>query len=75
MKQESIGPLNFYFSSSVRKVMSSSDLLVDAIKKEIQYVGIAFEIIEENVSMLMGHRKAKVHLVFDGKIDFTRKSW
>ena len=47
---------------------------VDAIKKEMHDVGIAFEILEDNVSMPMGFMKVTGHLVFDAKMDFTRKS-
>ena len=53
--------------------MSLPDLLVDAIKKEMHDVGIAFEILEDNVSMPIGYRKVTGHLVFDVKMDFTRK--
>ena len=41
MKKESIGHPKFYFSISVRQMMSSSDLLVDDIKKEMHDVGVA----------------------------------
>ena len=37
-------------------------------------VGIASEILEDNVSMPMGKRKVTGYLVFDVKIDFTRKA-
>ena len=48
--------------------------MVDAIKKEMHDVGIAFEILEDNVSMPIGYRKVTGHLVFDVKMDFTRKA-
>ena len=47
---------------------------IDAIKKEMHDVGIAFEILEDNVSMPIGYRKVTGHLVFDVKMDFTRKA-
>ena len=47
--------------------------MVDAIKKEMHDVRIAYEIIEDNVSIFMGHRKVTSYLVFDVKTDFTRK--
>ena len=47
---------------------------VDAIKKYMHDVGIAFEILEDNVSMTMGHSKVTGHLVFDVRMYFTRKS-
>ena len=47
---------------------------IDDIKKEIHEVGIAFEILEDNVSMPIGCRKVTGHLLFDVKMYFTRKS-
>ena len=47
---------------------------VEAIKKEMHDVGIAFEILEDNASMPMGYRKVTGHLVFDVKMNFTRKA-
>ena len=37
-------------------------------------IGIAFEILEDNVSMPMGYRKVTNCLVFVAKMDFTRKA-
>ena len=48
---------------------------IDAIKKDVHDIGITFEILEENASMLMGCRKVADHLVFDMKMEFTRKDW
>ena len=36
-------------------------------------VGIAFEILEDNESMLMRNRKVTGHIVFDVKMGFIRK--
>ena len=47
---------------------------VDAIKKEMHDVGIAFEILEDNVSMPMGCRKITDHPVFYAKTDYARKA-
>ncbi|KAL7553380.1 hypothetical protein ACHAWF_016663, partial [Thalassiosira exigua] len=37
-------------------------------------VGIAFEILEEGARAPPGYRKSSGHLVFDVKMDFTRKA-
>ena len=37
-------------------------------------VGITFEILEDNASISMGHRTVTGYLVFDVKMEFTRKS-
>jgi hypothetical protein len=46
----------------------------DAIKKEMYNVGIAFEILPEDRSVPVGWKKVTKHLVFDVKMDFTRKA-
>ena len=46
----------------------------DAIEKEMLNVGIAFEVIPEDKSAPVGWRKVTGHLVFDVKMDFTRKA-
>ena len=46
----------------------------DAIKKEMTNVGIAFEVLEEGLSAPPGWHKVTGHLVFDVKMDFTRKA-
>ena len=47
-----------------------------AINKEITNVGIAFTILGDGIKPPPGWRKASGHLVFDLKMDFTRKaSW
>ncbi len=45
----------------------------DAIAKEMANVGIAFAIQDEGVKAPPGWTRANGHLVFDGKMDFTRK--
>ena len=45
----------------------------DAIKKEMYNVGIAFEVLDEGRSVPVGWRKLSYHLVWDVKMDFTRK--
>jgi hypothetical protein len=46
----------------------------DAIKKEMYNVGVAFEILEEGAKAPAGWSKVTGHLVFDVKMDFTRKA-
>jgi len=47
----------------------------DAIAKEMFNVGIAFEILSEGKKAPPGWTLATSHLVFDVKMDFTRKAW
>ena len=46
----------------------------DAIKKEMFNVGIAFEILDDDQHIPVGWKKNSGHLVFDVKMDFTRKA-
>lgn len=46
----------------------------DAIMKEMKNVGVAFEILPEGKKAPPGYIKASGHLVFDVKMDFTRKA-
>ena len=46
----------------------------DAINKEMRNVGIAFKILENSEHVPPGYRKSSGHLVFDVKMDFTRKA-
>ena len=45
-----------------------------AIKKEMTNIGIAFSIFSEGEKATIGWIKAISHLVFDVKMDFTRKA-
>ena len=47
---------------------------MDAITKEMSNVGIAFTILDEGKKAPPGWTKASGHLVFDVKMDFTRKA-
>ena len=47
---------------------------IKAIKKEITNVGIAFTILDDVIKPPPGWRKASGRLVFDVKMDFTRKA-
>jgi hypothetical protein len=46
----------------------------DAIDKEMKNVSIAFEILEENQHLPPGYTRASAHIIFDVKMDFTRKA-
>ena len=47
---------------------------MDAITKEMTNVGISFKILDEGKKALPGWNKSSGHLVFDFKMDFTRKA-
>ena len=46
----------------------------DVIKKEMTNVGVAFQIQEEGEVIPNGYKKVTGHLIFDVKMDFTRKA-
>ena len=46
----------------------------DALKKEMYNVGVAFEILDEGVHAPHGWKRVTGHLVWDVKMDFTRKA-
>ena len=46
----------------------------DAIQKEMKNVGVAFQILETDEKVPVGYAKASGHLIFDVKMDFTRKA-
>jgi len=46
----------------------------DAITKEMHNVGIAFEILDDGQSVPVDWHKVTGHIVFDVKMDFTRKA-
>ena len=46
---------------------------MDALKKEMYNVGVAFEILEDSSKTQSGWTKVMGHLVWDVKMDFTRK--
>ena len=47
---------------------------MDAIKKEMINVGVAFKILKDKEQLPVGYKKATGHLVYDVKMDFTRKA-
>ena len=46
----------------------------DAIEKEMKNVGVAFQLFENHEKVPVGYTKASGHLIFDVKMDFTRKA-
>ena len=46
----------------------------DAIAKEMHNVGVAFQILDDDEHIPVGYKKATGHMVFDVKMDFTRKA-
>lgn len=46
----------------------------DALSKEMQNVGIAFEVLDHGQSEPVGWSKVTGHIIFDVKMDFTRKA-
>lgn len=55
-------------------VKNNNTLWEDAIKKEMYNVSIAFDILEEGKSAPPGWMKSSGHIIFDVKMDFTRKA-
>ena len=53
--------------------MTKNTYWVDAINKEMLNVGIAFEVLPTGERAPLGWNKVTGHLVFDMKMDFTRK--
>ena len=46
----------------------------DAIRKEMYNVSVAFKILEDHEHVPVGWKRSSGHLVFDVKMDFTRKA-
>ncbi len=53
---------------------NGNTLWMDALAKEMFHVGIAFEVLEEAEKAPPGWSKVTGHLVWDVKLDFTRKA-
>jgi hypothetical protein len=47
---------------------------MDALKLEIHNVGVAFEVLEDGKSAPQGWTKASGRIIWDLKMDFTRKA-
>ena len=53
---------------------SGNHLWCDALAKEIKNVGVAFDVLENHQNIPVGWTKACGHLIWDVKMDFTRKA-
>ena len=53
---------------------NENTMWMDALVKEMFNVGIAFEVLEDKQSAPLGWSKVTGHLVWDVKMDFTRKA-
>ena len=53
---------------------NGNDFWIRAIEKEMYNVGIAFEILDKDKTAPVGWSKESGHLVFDVKMDFSRKA-
>jgi hypothetical protein len=53
---------------------NSNTLWKDALAKEMTEVGVAFEVLEEELKAPIGWSKVTGHLIWDVKMDFTRKA-
>lgn len=53
---------------------NNNSLWRDAIEKEMQNVSIAFEVMEDDEVLPKGYKPASCHIIFDVKMDFTRKA-
>ena len=53
---------------------NGNSLWRNAIEKEMRNVSIAFEIMEDDEALPKGYKPASCHLIFDVKMDFTRKA-
>ena len=54
--------------------LNGNDLWVQALKKEMKDVGMAFKILDHGEHAPVGYTKASGHLIWDVKMDFTRKA-
>ena len=62
--------------ASARKIdeKNGNNYWITAINKEMTNVGITFTILDDVIKPPPGWRKASGHLVFDVKMNFTRKA-
>ena len=54
--------------------INGNNLWRTAIAKEMENVSIAFEIMDDDEALPAGYKPASCHLIFDVKMDFTRKA-
>ena len=53
---------------------NGNSLWMDALNKEMFEVGVAFKILDDEEHIPVGYSKSSGHLIFDVKMDFTRKA-
>ena len=53
---------------------NGNTLWMDPLAKEMMNVSVAFNILPKGESASAGYKKASGHLIWDLKIDFTRKA-
>jgi hypothetical protein len=53
---------------------NGNQLWYEAIQKELRNVKVAFKFLDQGVSAPIGHKKIPCHIIFDVKMDFTRKA-
>jgi len=53
---------------------NGNTLWMDALRKEMEAVRIAFEVQDADVKHLPGYKKIPGHIIWDVKMDFTRKA-
>ena len=46
----------------------------DAIKRKMENVSVAFEVLEDGKKPSAAHKQAPFHMIYDIEIDFTRKA-
>ena len=46
----------------------------DAIKREMENVSVAFEVLEDGKKKSAAHKQVSFHMIYDIKMDFTRKA-
>ncbi len=54
--------------------VNGNTLWMDALWKEMEAVQIAFEVQDADVKHLPGYKKIPGHIIWDVKMDFTRKA-
>ena len=53
---------------------NNNTIWADAIKKEMTILGVSLGIKEKDTNIAPGHSYLDCHLIFDAKMDFTRKA-
>jgi hypothetical protein len=56
------------------KLLSWIEKMEEAIQKELQNIRSAFHFLSDDETVPIGYKKIPCHVVFDVKMDFTRKA-